>query len=196
MTVLSAPAAAEAEEDDHPIMLDEEGWPSWLREAFDYMENQRLGKEFMRAVEWWTVLERAHDFETSSRGLGTTHRPPEVHHWLRVQRRVLDKTPIIADEAPTACCGGSGGLICSPTGANAINGLLIVLLSLVWWHMAASSETLDDWNMAVADVAYVVMAMARRKLNEDQQIRESKRRREGAVDDDQQPLSKRRRVPL
>ncbi|KAL7284472.1 hypothetical protein ACG7TL_001763 [Trametes sanguinea] len=156
------------------IMLDEDGWPSWLREAFDYMENQQLGKDFMRAVEWWTVLEHAHGFETSSRGLGTTHRPPEVHHWLRVQRRVLDKPPVIDDEAA--------------------NGMLIVLLSLVWWRAAASSETLNDWNMAVMDVSYVVVAMAQGKLEKDRQGSTGKRSSD-EVNDDLQLPSKRRRVP-
>ncbi|CDO70036.1 hypothetical protein BN946_scf184551.g4 [Trametes cinnabarina] len=194
------------------IMLDKDGWPSWLREAFDYMENQQLGKDFMRAVEWWTVLERAHGLETSSRGLGTTHHPPEVHHWLRVQRCVLDKPLVIDDEA--AYClswwkwwagvqpdwhernvngrpvtGGTGDWDALDVPGR--NGMLIVLLSLVWWRAAASSETLNDWNMAVMDILYVVVAMAQGKLEKDRQGSTGKRSSD-KVNDDLQLPSKRR----
>ncbi len=47
------------------IMLDEEGWPEWLRTGFNHMESLRMGPDFMRALEWWTVVERAYGFETS-----------------------------------------------------------------------------------------------------------------------------------
>lgn len=184
-------------------MLDDDGWPGWLREAFDFMEGKRLGSQFMCAIEWWTVLERAHKFETSVRlhdslssvlptdqhvsqakGLGTDHRPPEVHHWLRVQRRNLHKPPNINDEHRYGASwwqwwaslqpdwrprdedgrpilGGSGDWeVLTRPGRN---GLLIVLLSLVWWHDAAES-TRSEWEAAVKDVSWVVACMAQQAL--------------------------------
>ncbi|KAH9852425.1 hypothetical protein C2E23DRAFT_730876 [Lenzites betulinus] len=165
-------------------MLDDDGWPSWLREAFDFMEGKRLGSQFMCAMEWWTVLERAHKFETSAKGLGTDHRPPEVHHWLRVLRRNLHKPPNISDEHRYSASwwqwwaglqpdwrhrdeggrpilGGSGDWeVLTRPGRN---GLLIVLLSLVWWHDAAEG-TRSEWEAAVKDVSWVVACMAQQAL--------------------------------
>ncbi|KAI9068212.1 hypothetical protein FKP32DRAFT_1562193, partial [Trametes sanguinea] len=167
------------------IMLDEEGWPQWLREAFDHLEGQRLGRSFMRALEWWTVLERAYDFKSSSKGLGAADRPPEIHHWLRVLRRVLDKPPAIEDEEayrtswwkwwsglqPDWRYRGDGDrLVIGGQGSwEALtqpgkNGILIILLSLSWWRSSATSATLDDWAAAVQDVGWVIQSMARAAL--------------------------------
>ncbi|KAI9070211.1 hypothetical protein FKP32DRAFT_1558348 [Trametes sanguinea] len=153
--------------DEEPVIfLDEDDWPSWMREAFDHMESQRLGPDFMKALEWWTVLERVYGFETSAKGLGTVHRPPEVHHWLRVQRRVLGKAPSIDDEqaAGRPIIGGQGDWDALVQPGR--NGILIVLLSLVWWRAAATSSTLDDWHAAVQDVRWVVVSMARSALKD------------------------------
>ncbi|KAH9855410.1 hypothetical protein C2E23DRAFT_701563, partial [Lenzites betulinus] len=150
--------------------------PDWLRAAFDYMEAKRLGDDFRRALEWWSVVERAYEFETSAKGLPTDHRPPEVQHWLRVNRRVLEKPPVIKNEE--AYCsswwlwwstmqpewrerdargrpiaGGSGDWeVLNNPGKN---GFLIILLTLVWWRDCASASTLGDWSAAVNDVSWV-----------------------------------------
>ncbi|KAI9061403.1 hypothetical protein FKP32DRAFT_1576114 [Trametes sanguinea] len=149
------------------IMLDEEGWPQWLREAFDHLEGQRLGRSFMRALEWWTVLERAYEFKSSSKGLGAADRPPEVHHWLRVLRRVLDKPPTIENEEAYRTRGDGDRLVIGGQGSwedltqPGKNGMLIILLSLSWWRGSATAATLDDWNAAVEDVSWVIQSMAR-----------------------------------
>ena len=46
------------------------------------------------------------------------------------------------------------------------NGLLIVLLSLVWWREIATATTLEDWHAAAADVGWVAEAMAQYLLKQ------------------------------
>ncbi|EIW56589.1 uncharacterized protein TRAVEDRAFT_81082, partial [Trametes versicolor FP-101664 SS1] len=163
------------------IMLDEDGWPDWLRAGFDHMESKQLGKPFVRALEWWTVLERAYDFATSvSCGLSAKGRPSEVGDWLRIQRRELDKFPIIKNESAymtswwkwwsgiqpewrrqagqgRPAIGGDGDWECLTNPGK--NGMFIVLISLVWWREQATAQTLDDWAAAVADVEWVIASM-------------------------------------
>ncbi|OJT12471.1 hypothetical protein TRAPUB_10979 [Trametes pubescens] len=163
------------------IMIDDDGWPDWLREAFDFMEGKQLGDDFTRALEWWSVVERTYDFETSAKGLPTEHRPPEVQHWLRVNRRVLKKPPVIKNE-DTYCsawwrwwsamqpewrvrdshgrpvAGGHGDWeVLKKPGKN---GFLIVLLTLVWWRECASVSTMADCSAAISDVSWVISAIA------------------------------------
>ncbi|KAL7279945.1 hypothetical protein ACG7TL_006356 [Trametes sanguinea] len=183
---------------DIPVMLDEEGWPAWLRGPFDYMESQRLSKEFTQALEWWTVLERAYGFDTSSKGLKTTDRPPEIHHWLRVHRRVIEKPPTIIDE--NAYCRawwlwwaklqpGWRGL--DDRGRPVIGG------EGDWSALTqpGKNETLEDWHAAVKDVAYVVVAMAKVAL-EEQREEQGTKKRASTEDSDppSQPPSKRLRT--
>ncbi|KAI0653949.1 hypothetical protein C8Q70DRAFT_897611, partial [Cubamyces menziesii] len=150
--------------------------PAWIREAFDVMEAKGMGDDFTRAVEWWTVIERQYGWRTSSKGLGTEHRPPEVSHWLRVLRRNLQRTPAIACETqyrtawwcwwsglqpswrtqdgaerPVMAGEGPWHQLESP----GKNGLVIVLLSLMWWREVATDSTLPDWHAAAADVRWV-----------------------------------------
>lgn len=40
------------------------------------------------------------------------------------------------------------------------NGVLMVLLSLMWWQDIATSQTLHDWNHAARDVAWTIWQMA------------------------------------
>ncbi|KAI9061266.1 hypothetical protein FKP32DRAFT_1576315 [Trametes sanguinea] len=164
------------------IVLQEEGWPQWLREAFDHLEAMKLGRGFMYALEWWTVLERAYEFKSSTKGLSAVDRPPEIHHWLRVLRRVLDKPPHIEDEAGYSVSwwkwwtgmqpdwrrrDAEGHLVRDGSGSwEALsqpgkNGILIVLLSLAWWRNNATEVTLKDWDAAVQDVGWVIKSMAR-----------------------------------
>ncbi|KAI0323656.1 hypothetical protein GY45DRAFT_1226980, partial [Cubamyces sp. BRFM 1775] len=149
--------------------------PGWVREAYNYMEAKKFGDDFTCAIEWWTVIERQHGWKTSTKGLGTEHRPPEVSHWLRVLRRNLHCSPPIASESaysaawwcwwsglqpswrmpngggrPVACGDGAWGDLRSP----GKNGLLMVLLSLVWWRDTATDATMQDWSAAAADVRW------------------------------------------
>ncbi len=45
------------------IIVNEIGWPTWLRDGFNYLEGEQLGRIFMQAVEYWTVLERSYNWE-------------------------------------------------------------------------------------------------------------------------------------
>ncbi|KAH9900717.1 hypothetical protein C8Q73DRAFT_637162 [Cubamyces lactineus] len=171
-----------------PLLLDKGGWPSWVREAYTYMEAKQFGPDFMRVVEWWTIIERNYKWKTSPKGLSTEHRPGEVGHWLRVLRRNLQRPlPIsnvkgygeswwkwwsalqpswrICNERGRPVPGGIGdwGALVAP----GKNGLLIVLLSLVWWRDAESNSTLEDWLAGVADVRWVVQSMAALPAHQD-----------------------------
>ena len=49
------------------IMLEDDDWPDWISDGFKWMDNRRycLGPDFMSAAEWWTIIERAYNWETS-----------------------------------------------------------------------------------------------------------------------------------
>ncbi|KAH9886768.1 hypothetical protein C8Q73DRAFT_657877 [Cubamyces lactineus] len=169
------------------LLLDDSDWPVWVRDAFNHMETKAFGEDFARAIEWWTVIERQYQWETSTKGLSTEHRPSEVSHWLRVLRRNLLRPPPIADEVEyceswqrwwsglqpswrnqtedqplvPADRGEWGPLECPGK-----NGLLIILLSLLWWREAATDSTLDRWHAAIADVRWVAEAMAQHLLGQ------------------------------
>ncbi|KAH9845987.1 hypothetical protein C2E23DRAFT_745137 [Lenzites betulinus] len=168
-----------------PLILDDKDWPKWVREAFDYLESKEYGQMFMRVAEWWVILEHTYKWETSTKGLGTEQRPAEVAHWLRVLRRRFDRSPAIKDDVAyatqwwkwwtqlqpewrqvdadgRAVIGGEGDwdVLKSP----GKNGVLIVLLSLVWWREVATEHTVHLWTSAVADVGWVVSSMAAHSL--------------------------------
>ena len=48
-------------------MLEDDDWPDWVHDGFNWMDNRRyrLGSDFMWAAEWWTTIERAYNWETS-----------------------------------------------------------------------------------------------------------------------------------
>ena len=112
-----------------------------------------------------------------SKGLSAANRPEAVSHWLRVLRRDLAKSPSIQDEVGYAkqwwtwwsglqpewrgrdnhgrpMMSGDGAWDC--LNKPGVNGMLIVLLSLSWWREIATTLTLDSWNAAAADVAWVI----------------------------------------
>ncbi|TFK80228.1 hypothetical protein K466DRAFT_504261 [Polyporus arcularius HHB13444] len=163
------------------IIVDDNGWPQWVRQCFDFMEAKQLGSVFMRALEWWTVLERSYNWE-NGKGLSVAHRPEEVTEWLKVLRRNTAKSPSIKDEVAYAekWWRWWGGLQPSwrPRGADGRpvvggegdwadlkkpgkNGLLIVLLTLTWWDDAATDATRSQWHAAVEDVSWVIVSMAK-----------------------------------
>ncbi|KAI1788249.1 hypothetical protein LXA43DRAFT_847991, partial [Ganoderma leucocontextum] len=73
--------------------------PDWVKQVYNWMHGRQevLGHDFMCAAGWWTVLERAYDWATSSKGYGTQSRPDQVTHWLRVLRAEVEKVPTIED---------------------------------------------------------------------------------------------------
>ncbi|KAI9066135.1 hypothetical protein FKP32DRAFT_1566488 [Trametes sanguinea] len=165
---------------DVVLILNETDWPTWVREAFDFMDGKTYGRRFMRAVELWTVLERSYGWQSSTRGLSTVHRPPQIGLWLRVLRRSLQRSPEINDEQEYVrmwrlwwaglqpewrplddygwpMIGGIGewDVLTSP----GKNGILIVLLSLVWWREVATEASWVQWDAAVEDVVWVLHSM-------------------------------------
>ncbi|KAI9056571.1 hypothetical protein FKP32DRAFT_1585928 [Trametes sanguinea] len=170
------PVSSPSDTVGHIIVLDDQDWPAWLREAYDHMESKQLGSDFAHALEWWTVLERGYNFETSARGLPSKHRPPQVADWMRINRRDLEKPPIIPDIGDSAGrpqIGGIGDWDCLENPGK--NGILIVLLSLVWWRQQSTAASAHDWEAAVRDVGWVIGSMARALLashnDEDEGIR-------------------------
>ncbi|KAI0663684.1 hypothetical protein C8Q70DRAFT_906185 [Cubamyces menziesii] len=167
-----------------PVYDDVNAWPSWVVEAMDRMDNEKnvnYGGYFKRAVDWWVVFERSRGWVTSTKGLPTDERPAEVANWLRIDRRNLKKIPTIADETQYAAQwrawwkalqpdwrsfdadnrleqvgSGEWGVLDHP----GKNGVLMTLLSLMWWRDIATSQTLHDWHHAARDVAWTIWQMA------------------------------------
>ncbi|RDX54392.1 hypothetical protein OH76DRAFT_1322376, partial [Lentinus brumalis] len=150
--------------------------PAWVRDGYNYLESQQLGRSFMHAVDWWTVLERTYNWEKTKKGFALDHRPPQLDHWMRVQRRNYSKVPLIDSEVEYATSwwkwwgglqpewrgrdpqghpikGGSGDW--EELRKPGQNGFMMVLLSLSWWKGVASEATLPLWEDAVEDVAWV-----------------------------------------
>ncbi|TFK79716.1 hypothetical protein K466DRAFT_605927 [Polyporus arcularius HHB13444] len=153
------------------VIVNEEGWPKWIREMFDFVEARGLGPTFMRIVEWWTVLERSYDFK-SGKGFAVEHRPPQIGHWMRVQR------------PPTGGEGDWQNLM-----VPGQNGLMMVILSLVWWKEVAET-TQAAWEAAVKDVSWVVNSMvkaaARSSDNSDASRNTRKRSTRGSQDSEKE----------
>ncbi|KAJ7735419.1 hypothetical protein DFH07DRAFT_753867 [Mycena maculata] len=132
------------------------------------------GTGWNTAVRRWTELERAYGFETSSRALPTEGRPAAVAKWTKWGRKP-DKPPTVELESIKAdwkkwwvvlapewrqkndvgelVQGGQGpwGDLVHP-GAN---GILMVLLVLVWWCEKEESAS-ESWLAAVRDVGWVL----------------------------------------
>ncbi|KAI9062818.1 hypothetical protein FKP32DRAFT_1603808 [Trametes sanguinea] len=166
---------------DTTIIVNDDGWPDWLRQAYDYIEGRRLGRLLGQALDWWTVLERKYDFQTSAKALPAEHRPPEVHDWIRRNRRNFLKPPVISNPSSYIASwwawwaamqpdwratndlgqpviGGHGDWDCLRNPGK--NGMLMVLLSLVWWREQWPEQSATDWKMAVKDVTWVLASMA------------------------------------
>ncbi|KAI0739829.1 hypothetical protein C8Q80DRAFT_1222092 [Daedaleopsis nitida] len=148
------------------VILNEEGWPKWVRVPFNFMESEGCGPAFMYMVEWWTVLERCYHWKTTTRGLGVL--------W-----RNLNKFPKIADEATFAerwwkwwgglqpawrswdsqgrpTIGGEGDWECLKKPGQ--NGMLIALLAPTWWRGITTDATRGSWEEAVNNVGWVICA--------------------------------------
>ncbi|KAI1782807.1 hypothetical protein LXA43DRAFT_846143, partial [Ganoderma leucocontextum] len=166
------------------IFLEEEDFPTWVREPYNHMAAKGYGTNFTRALEWWTVVEGGYKFKTSvsfqTSGLSAEHRPEEVGIWLQILRRNLMKSPAIKNEEKYVqawwgwwgrlqpewrqrneggrpCPGGEGPWDALKKPGQ--NGMLMVLLSLVWWKEIATDATASEWLAAVRDVGWVLAKM-------------------------------------
>ncbi|KAJ7792516.1 hypothetical protein B0H14DRAFT_2304940, partial [Mycena olivaceomarginata] len=132
--------------------------PRWMADGFTLLSGcPHEGREWKAAVETWTRLEKAYAFKTSSANLPSPGkvRPEEVHQWLKNGRSTTKKVTVKSqeklasgwwnwwgslapawrekDESGTLKIGevkGEWGSLVHP-GAN---GMLMVLLPLVWWR--------------------------------------------------------------
>lgn len=48
-----------------PPAVKKDGWPSWVKEAYQFLTSQKLEGHFQSAVTWWAATERRYSFETS-----------------------------------------------------------------------------------------------------------------------------------
>ncbi|KAJ7840491.1 hypothetical protein B0H14DRAFT_2314042, partial [Mycena olivaceomarginata] len=130
-------------------------------------------------VKTWTLLEEAYGFQTSTAALPSKSglRPAEVAQWIKYgqsttreiqvenheklvkkwwewwtslapewRKKDENGRPAIGDE------GGDWGALGHPGG----NGMLTVLLPLVWWRRGEVKEVAsEEWVAAVRDVAWV-----------------------------------------
>ncbi|KAH9885133.1 hypothetical protein C8Q73DRAFT_669639, partial [Cubamyces lactineus] len=94
---------------------------------------RNFGDDFTCTIEWWTIIDVSMGGKTSTKGLGTEHRPPELGGAGGLVCSHLGECPMGMDGLLPAAMG-RGAILRSP----GKNGLLMVLLSLVWWRDAAT----------------------------------------------------------
>ena len=117
------------------------------------------------------------------KGYATTHRPQAIGNWFRLDRRNLSRSPKMPPEVEYAelwwkwwaglqpdwrVCNSQGRPLTKVGSGDwevlvrpGNNGMLVVLLSLVWWREVASDVTLSCWNEAVCDVSWVLDEMVK-----------------------------------
>ena len=121
-------------------------------------------------------------FNNQGKGFGTGDRPAAVGNWFRLDRRRLDKSPRMPPEGEFRdgwwlWWGGlqpswrsvdvrgrplDPGVGDGPWDAlqkPGSNGVMIILLSLVWWWEIATVATMDDLRAAIDDVTWVLSRM-------------------------------------
>ncbi|KAJ7866592.1 hypothetical protein B0H14DRAFT_2268603, partial [Mycena olivaceomarginata] len=161
--------------------LSREIWPKWMKDGFTLLDACPAGgvEEWGAAVEIWARLEEAYGFQSSvtlpsKPGL----RPAEVGQWIKYGRSTTKETKVEDHRKLSTQWGkwwtslapewrekdasgqlkiggdvGEWGTLAHP-GAN---GILTVLLPLVWWRRAEGSElATDEWVTAVRDVRWVL----------------------------------------
>ncbi len=119
-----------------------------------------------------------------STGLSTAHRPAAVHKWLQLCRRNYDQRPEMSDEVSFAeawwkwwtelqpawrdrsddgrpVVGATVGDNWQTLARPGKNGMLITLLTLLWWKEVATQATEASWADAVKDVAWVMEQLAK-----------------------------------
>ncbi|KAJ7312914.1 hypothetical protein DFH08DRAFT_717092, partial [Mycena albidolilacea] len=155
--------------------------PKWMRDGAKLLQGcPEGGSEWKEAVANWTALEETYGLKSSSANLPSPGkvRPEEVHQWLKNARSTTKKVIVKSHEmlvkdwwnwwsalAPAwrekdgvgrpkiGEENGEWGDLIHP-GAN---GLLMVLLPLVWWREGEPGNAAgEDWLSAVRDVSWVL----------------------------------------
>ncbi|KAJ7718507.1 hypothetical protein B0H14DRAFT_2412479 [Mycena olivaceomarginata] len=157
--------------------------PKWMLDGLTLLRGcPQGGSEWDAVVETWTQLEKVYAFQTSSANLPSPGkvRPEEVHQWLKNSRSTTKKIKVKSQEklvkdwwkwwgclAPawrdkeengvlkTGETKGEWGPLVHP-GAN---GMLTVLLPLVWWKEGEPDAASESWLAAVRDVLWVLQGL-------------------------------------
>ncbi|KAJ7670790.1 hypothetical protein DFH06DRAFT_981111, partial [Mycena polygramma] len=133
----------------------------------------------------WTLLEEAYGFQSSSAAIGAKItkpgvRPSEVGQWIKHgwsttrETEVKDQETLVTkwwdwwkvlspawrnvDDAGRPAAGdvaGDWGVLVHP----GVNGMLAVMLPLVWWRLGEEGAPSKDWLAAVHDVAFVLKGL-------------------------------------
>ncbi|KAJ6493367.1 hypothetical protein C8R45DRAFT_763528, partial [Mycena sanguinolenta] len=152
--------------------------PKWMREGYTLLSGCKGEGDWAAVVEAWVKLEKAYRFKTSTAALPTSGvRPEEVGQWIKYGRSTTRKTEVKSQmelvkrwwkwwsslapawrekdeegKPKTREVGGEWGDLVHPGG----NGMLTVLLPLVWWREGEQMDTAsEDWLAAVRDVLWV-----------------------------------------
>ncbi|KAJ7801520.1 hypothetical protein B0H14DRAFT_2156754, partial [Mycena olivaceomarginata] len=155
--------------------------PKWMRDGGALLEACPAGgtEDWATAVTTWALLEEAYGFQTSTAALPSKPglRPIEVAQWIKYGRSTTRETQVESheklvekwwewwaslapewrkkDEEGRPAIGeetGDWGALAHPGG----NGMLTVLLPLLWWRQGETSEVAsEDWATTVRDVAWV-----------------------------------------
>ncbi|KAJ6447498.1 hypothetical protein C8R47DRAFT_919700, partial [Mycena vitilis] len=162
---------------------DKSRWPKWMRDAYTILDTCRVERgasEWEAVMSAWTQLEEAYAFESSAATIPATPglRPSEVAQWIKHKRSVTREVKVESQDElvdkwwewynflspswrkkddrgrPMIVDGASGdwGSLVHP-GAN---GILTVLLPLVWWRQGEEGLPSEDWLAAVRDVAWAL----------------------------------------
>ena len=91
------------------ISLNEDGWPEWVHQAFDWMDCRWswLGARSMAAAEWWTVAKCVYNWETPVSMYFLLSRVAMLMHHLdkRLQHSISSRTSAALVMYPTCRCG-------------------------------------------------------------------------------------------
>ncbi len=156
------------------------GWSDWGKKAFAHFTEQSYSDDFARAVFRWAALEDRFGWEKSAKGYRAQLRPTAIADWMRLDRRVHAKVPKLPPVEEYAASWWAWWISLQPewramdSAGRPLrngegpwddlvqpgqNGMLLVLLSLVWWHGIAPESSRGDWDAAVRDVAWVLDQM-------------------------------------
>ncbi|KAJ7693190.1 hypothetical protein B0H17DRAFT_1330545 [Mycena rosella] len=161
--------------------VDKTGWPTWMQNGHTLVSACR-GDKWDSVVETWIALEKAYGFQTSAAAMPTTDRPAEVGQWIKYGRSTTRKTivkismlwsnwwswwstlalswrekdeegkPVVHEDQEV----GDWGALVHPSG----NGMLVVLLPLVWWRTEEGGDVpTDTWVAAVRNVTRVLKGL-------------------------------------
>ncbi|KAJ7703344.1 hypothetical protein B0H14DRAFT_2305161, partial [Mycena olivaceomarginata] len=169
---------------DDTAPQDKSEWPKWMRDGSALLDACPAAgsEEWADAVRTWAQLEEAYGYQTTvSESHCACLRPAEVAQWIKYGRSTTRETQVEnhdklvekwwgwwtslapewrkKDETGRPAISevvGDWGVLAHPGG----NGIMTVLLPLVWWRRGEKSEgPSEDWAAAVRDVLWVLKGL-------------------------------------